>query len=294
MASSTPSNMMKSRVSVFRKGSESPIDFHSCLIKVLESESDSVNVSVQLKDQRLYIEPQKEGLILKHPSFCPMLHTDKSATNLDRNIDVGVCGLLESKDEYILITRRSKSLRTFPGSWVPPGGVIDLEDDSLLTTCLRELAEETGLTDLKLESASSLCCWESVYPYSYSMGPPRRHHLVIYYTLKSSHSKEKLENQLNLQEEEVDAVAWLSPSFVRDLTCSKTSSESEGLIDIISLVKENDLSKTLKITKISSSVFFNNVPSKSCVLDCERITTGTLFAMSQWVLTKFPSAVTMY
>ena len=47
--------------------------------------------------------------------------------------------------QCVLLTRRPRSMRTFPGAWVLPGGSVDATDGSTAAAALRELAEETGL-----------------------------------------------------------------------------------------------------------------------------------------------------
>ena len=51
---------------------------------------------------------------------------------------------LFDKDDKLLITRRSRTLKSFPGCWVLPGGHLEL-NESLETCGLRELREETGI-----------------------------------------------------------------------------------------------------------------------------------------------------
>lgn len=46
-----------------------------------------------------------------------------------RGIDVGAAVILESADGQILLTRRSKALRTFPGVWVPPGNEFTVDQN---------------------------------------------------------------------------------------------------------------------------------------------------------------------
>lgn len=64
---------------------------------------------------------------LQHPSFCPIRNLSPIEDSRlpddikHRGIDVGAAVILESADNKILLTRRSKHLRTFPGVWVPPG-----------------------------------------------------------------------------------------------------------------------------------------------------------------------------
>nr|ACO15347.1 nucleoside diphosphate-linked moiety X motif 17, mitochondrial precursor [Caligus clemensi] len=277
---------MTSRVSTFVRGSQSPIDFHACLITLLGSNTDSVHVNIELENQRLLIERKPEGVVLKHPPSCPLLHCPpENIVPSDRNVDVGVCALLETSDDYVLLTRRSKTLRTFPGSWVPPGGTADLEDASLLDTCLRELSEETGLKDLDLQASRLICCWESVYPYLISLGPPKRHHIVLYYLLKSKKSKVEFEKELCVQRAEVDAVTWIHSSLAIEVTDSGIISDKNSSMTI-HFPKDDASSKPTEAKKMSSDEFFSMSSSSP---DSERITTGTIFALAQWAQSKLHS-----
>ena len=47
--------------------------------------------------------------------------TERDVTKEDSDIELGAAVLLRSNDGLILLTRRSKCLRIFPGIWVPPG-----------------------------------------------------------------------------------------------------------------------------------------------------------------------------
>ena len=51
---------------------------------------------------------------------------------------------------------------------------------------------------------------ESVYPPFYSWGAPRRHHAVVYFHIPVAKSSSELDREMVLQQEEVDASAWLS------------------------------------------------------------------------------------
>ena len=63
-------------------------------------------------------------------------------------------------------------MRTFPNVWVPPGGSIDWDEESLFATGLRELNEETNLKfdEDDVVSCRPLCMWESMYPTMLSKG----------------------------------------------------------------------------------------------------------------------------
>lgn len=60
-------------------------------------------------------------------------------------------------DCSVLLTRRRRDLRTFPGAWVLPGGGVD-QNESLVACAQRELKEETGLC-VTAETLEPLCLW---------------------------------------------------------------------------------------------------------------------------------------
>ena len=52
--------------------------------------------------------------------------------------------LLQDENGKVLITRRAKTMRSWPGAWVLPGGHLDL-GESLEESVAREIEEETGI-----------------------------------------------------------------------------------------------------------------------------------------------------
>jgi len=114
----------------------------------------------------------------------------------------------------VLLTRRPRTMRTFPGAWVLPGGSVDSTDESLRAAALRELAEETGV--VVPEDAANLAplgFWESCYPTSVDSWKQARldngrraHHLVAFFEV---HSASASELELKLSSEEVDAACWV-------------------------------------------------------------------------------------
>ncbi|XP_023345985.1 nucleoside diphosphate-linked moiety X motif 17 [Eurytemora carolleeae] len=136
----------------------------------------------------LHKSDKESGVVLSHPPFCPILHLTQEdiavlpADIAGRGVDVGVVGLLQSVDGRILLTRRADHMRSFPRTWVPPGGHVEL-GESLEAAVSREMFEETGLNTEGC-TVQLLCMWESVYPYILSMGQPTRHHLVLYYLVR--------------------------------------------------------------------------------------------------------------
>jgi ADP-ribose pyrophosphatase YjhB (NUDIX family) len=70
-----------------------------------------------------------------------------------------------------LLTRRPRSMRAFPASWVFPGGVCDAADRSLAHTGARELLEETGLS-VDEAQCQLVAMWEAVFPVIRPMALP--------------------------------------------------------------------------------------------------------------------------
>lgn len=57
---------------------------------------------------------------------------------------MALCVAVFDSDDRLLVTRRSLTLKGFPGAWVLPGGHLELDED-LEEGALRELREETGI-----------------------------------------------------------------------------------------------------------------------------------------------------
>lgn len=62
-------------------------------------------------------------------------------------VDTAVFGFLAGKVKLLLVNRGNEP---FKGKWCLPGGFLDI-DEELEDGAARELAEETGLTGIKLE-----------------------------------------------------------------------------------------------------------------------------------------------
>jgi len=63
----------------------------------------------------------------------------------NRLSSVGVLFRTCNKQYELLLTKRSKNLRTHPGEWAFPGGKIEKNDNDLRDTFFRELKEEIGI-----------------------------------------------------------------------------------------------------------------------------------------------------
>jgi len=279
------------RVLVYLQKSTGPpirAKFTECILKSLKFEGNFGNVSCELKDNKLVLSSKTEpedvrfGL-LTHPPFCPIhCMTQKQALDLpkdifERGVDVGVVVILETSDKNILLTRRAKHMRTFPGIWVPPGGHVE-EGETLIEAGLRELHEETGLKINKsMKSSRILCLWESVYPYILSMGQPKRHHIVVYMIVRVKDDKDSLQKEIDLDHKEVDAAMWL------DLVLSELVAFDKVPKDCPENVEATVITDTgeSEVCMLPSVLMTNQAPSSGC--DIERVSTGTRYAVQQWL-----------
>ncbi|XP_073745992.1 nucleoside diphosphate-linked moiety X motif 17 isoform X2 [Callorhinus ursinus] len=81
-------------------------------------------------------------LPLQRPPFCPFVALDQQQLRTpgaelptNRGVDLGVAVMLQSSDQTVLLTRRTRTLSISPNLWVPPGGHVELDEEvtSLLT-----------------------------------------------------------------------------------------------------------------------------------------------------------------
>lgn len=79
-----------------------------------------------------------------------------------RGARLAACVLAVDAQGRVLLTRRQRSMRSFPGAWVLPGGGVDAGERAV-DAAVRELEEETGIV-ANPASLKPLCVWESCYP----------------------------------------------------------------------------------------------------------------------------------
>lgn len=139
---------------------------------------------------------------------CQIGHSEKSRYD---NIRLGVVVMIEDMNGRILLTRRHKRMRTFPGAWVAPGGGVD-PGEKLCEAGAREVLEETGL-HVEPEKLKLIGLWESAFPTAAhadecsAQGMRSSHHLVVYYRVKLDKTVDP--EDLKLSAQEVDAAAWV-------------------------------------------------------------------------------------
>lgn len=184
----------------------------------------------------------EKQLVLMHSDECPCFKLAKMASqpstpfklNLaPRNLQLASCGIIVDCNKKVLITKRNRNLKTFPSCWVFPGGRLDLcYKEDFQTAVLREIEEEVGLVfalckgaggygadtpakeksqfpkgALVLQHISPLILYESSFPNRIEMGFPQYQTLIQFYVLQLVDKAESI--QLTLQEEEVEAAAWV-------------------------------------------------------------------------------------
>ncbi|XP_023563880.1 nucleoside diphosphate-linked moiety X motif 17 isoform X6 [Octodon degus] len=175
-------------------------------------------------------------LPIQRPPFCPFAAlalqplAPEATLPTNRGVDLGVAVLVQSSDQTVLLTRRTRTLRVSPNLWVPPGGHVEL-DEELLDGALRELWEESGLQLPKDQfSWVPLGLWESAYPPRLSWGFPKYHHIVLYLLVISQESQQQLQAQIQPNPGEVNALMWLGPDVAAAVAATENGTETAALL----------------------------------------------------------------
>ncbi|XP_005413492.1 PREDICTED: nucleoside diphosphate-linked moiety X motif 17 isoform X2 [Chinchilla lanigera] len=209
----------------------------------------------------------------------------KAKQPLNRGVDLGVAVLLQSSDQTVLLTRRTRTLRISPNLWVPPGGHVEL-DEELLDGGLRELWEESGLQLPKDRfSWVPLGLWESAYPPRLSWGFPKYHHIVLYLLVISQESQQQLQAQIQPNPGEVNALMWLRPDVAAAVAATEDGTETAGFlhqnlppsVPAIQLEEDGGARPVL----LPMSTLLQTTPTTA--EDKERVSTGTKFALRLWL-----------
>ncbi|XP_036090864.1 nucleoside diphosphate-linked moiety X motif 17 isoform X1 [Rousettus aegyptiacus] len=235
-------------------------------------------------------------LPLQRPPFCPFAALDQQprppGTELptSRGVDLGVAIILQSSDQTVLLTRRTRTLRVSPNLWVPPGGHVELEE--LLDGGLRELREESGL-QLPAGQFSwvPLGLWESAYPPRLSWGLPKYHHIILYLLVISQESEQQLQARIQPNPSEVSAFTWLGADVAAAVAATEDGTETPGLPsqELPPSVPQLSLCSAVEIEKnggarplaLPVSTLLRTTPATT--EDTERVSTGTKFALGLWL-----------
>jgi 8-oxo-dGTP pyrophosphatase MutT (NUDIX family) len=137
---------------------------------------------------------------MEHSDICASRAYMKDCEVLDeaqtlQYAKVAVCMAVFDSEDRLLITRRNKRMKHFPGAWVLPGGHVEIRE-GLEIAGLRELFEETGLeikevgdeyfyNGHKLSTPEPFYAFESCSPNKLgSKYPPASHHLIVFFKVK--------------------------------------------------------------------------------------------------------------
>ena len=209
--------------------------FLQSLVCLFHEKTDDINearVGCTLTDDRLILSSrchEKANYILRCASYCPIKHiTNQQSNQIPENVKssgiaVAVVILLESRDNFVLLTKRSKNMRTFPNVWVPPGGHINV-GEILEEAGLRELKEETGIVVQpvsKCDKPKIVGLWESAFPpMLLEEETLSRHHVVVYFQVKDGRTAEEINLTISLDESEVEMSAWVCCHLASDIVLS--------------------------------------------------------------------------
>jgi len=167
--------------------------------------------------QRDFAPAGAQSVVLGHqqlpdqPRSCPACAED-AVTGVKERTALRLAAVAVAMDSSgrVLLTQRPRSMRTFPGAWVLPGGSVDANDASVAAAAQRELFEETGLRAIAISKAP-VCLWESCFPTTFAEwgaaaaeGRRRSHHLIAFVLAQVDSAAE-----LSLQASECERACWV-------------------------------------------------------------------------------------
>lgn len=199
-------------------------------------------------------------------------------------MDLGVAVILQSSDQTVLLTRRTRTLSISPNLWVPPGGHVEL-DEELLDGGLRELWEESGLQLPQGQfSWVPLGLWETAYPPRLSWGLRKYHHIILYLLVISQESQQQLQARIQPNPSEVSALMWLRPDVAAAVAATEDGTETprhlpQDLPPSVPAVELED--GGARPLALPMSTLLRTTPSTA--ESKERVSTGTKFALRLWL-----------
>nr|XP_039252653.1 nucleoside diphosphate-linked moiety X motif 17-like [Styela clava] len=294
-----------------------PASFGESIVDVLKNAENvggdvdnEIFVDCEISDNALVLTGShhetniSKKILLRRPPFCPIkfLFEEPGLEDLPedvktRGVHVGAAVILESSDNSVFITRRSKTMRTFPHVWVPPGGHVD-EGESIFEAGIREVEEESGIKIENGNSGSILGLWESSFPPMRHLGLPKRHHIVVYLHFKLSETAANISEKIQLETKEVDACTWLCSCVAEGIVstdkqfdfpkqtnvylkqCHSFPNLCVKQMDYIDGILIGDKGETQTGRIISTTPLFMDVGKNE---DNERVSTGTKYALKLWL-----------
>lgn len=259
------------------------VSFTDCILDVLHFGTEG-RVLCDYEDQRLILtrvetESVEKCIPIMHLEQCPMhklTAEDKTklpSSAVSRGIAVTVSVLVVSSDDYVLLSRRPLHMRTFPGTWVPPGGHVE-SGETLEIAAARELAEETGLILNEEDKLEKMAIWESIYPPLLFWGTPTRHQVVVYFCCQMDRPHNELSDDLKLDPDEVGMCIWLNKKQAEAVSENKLPEDDDGTFRATVVSK---MEPQRSVMMPASKLFSLSGPKEG------RITLGTQCALKQWL-----------
>ncbi|CAK62784.1 unnamed protein product (macronuclear) [Paramecium tetraurelia] len=198
-----------------------------CMLDLFDN--NLISYQYRQHEAQLNLSLQEQGwsqIHLLHSNCCPCQNKDLKP--LDQNyskIKLATVAMLCDRDYNFLLTRRHSQMKTFPKSWVFPGGMVEGQQN-LESECLREVQEETGLDVLPILSKMELkVMYESIYPTKLEDNQyPIKQTLCMFYEVKINQSYQNV--TIKMEENEVDDYKWLSKKQMLEIMNGQTKDHS--------------------------------------------------------------------
>ncbi|XP_040482766.1 nucleoside diphosphate-linked moiety X motif 17 isoform X5 [Ursus americanus] len=199
-------------------------------------------------------------LPLQRPPFCPFVALDQqlrargAELPTNRGVDLGVAVILQSSDQTVLLTRRTRTLSVSPNLWVPPGGHVELDE-------------------------------ESAYPPRLSWGLPKYHHIILYLLVVSQESQQQLQARIKPNPSEVSAFMWLGPDVAAAVAATEDGTETPRHLpqELPPSVLTVELAEDggARPLALPVSTLLRTTPTTA--EGKERVSSGTKFALRLWL-----------
>ncbi|EPY75647.1 nucleoside diphosphate-linked moiety X motif 17 [Camelus ferus] len=260
--------MAAARVLLLRSGRPKPVSFSQSVCGLLGAGPGPTHCGLKRGQLVLSDRPfpgASARLPLQRPPFCPFAALDQqpgapgAELPTNRGVDLGVAVILQSSDQTVLLTRRTRTLNVSPNLWVPPGGHVEL-DEELLDGGLRELWEESGLQLPRGQfSWVPLGLWEE--------------------------SQQQLQAWIQPNPGEVSAFMWLGPDVAAAVAATEDGAETPRHLpqDLPPSVPAVELGEDggARPLALPTSTLLRTTPAAAD--SQERVSTGTKFALRLWL-----------